>query len=122
MVGAVEHLELPSATYQALEQIARFQGLTPAGVVEKFVQQFQLRENLHALRQEYQHLADRELNRTITAEEEARLEEVCDQINAIEMQSEANRLWQEQADKMNALLSDLKHTLESFPDKKETAK
>ena len=76
MVRTVEPLELPSATYQALEQIARFQGITPAGVVEKLVQQFQLRENLPALRLEYQRLADRELNRTITAEEEAHLEQI----------------------------------------------
>jgi cell shape-determining protein MreC len=122
MVRAVEPLELPAATYQVLEQIARLHGTTPAGVVERLVQQFQLQENLPALRQEYQQLTDRELNRTITKEEEAHLEEICDQINAIEMQSEANLAWQSRTEEMNNLLQDLKHTLESFPDKKGAAK
>lgn len=116
MVQAVERLELPSATYRVLEQIAQRHGTTPAGAVEKLIQQFQFKENLIALRHEYQQLADKELSRTITSEEEARLEEVCDQINFIEMQSETNRIWQEQAEGMQTLLQELKSTLQALPD------
>lgn len=114
-----ERLELPLTTYRAIERIAQFQGVTPADAVGNLVQIFHHSENLISLRNEYQQLADKELTRSITPEETARIEEVAGQLSAIEMASEAGQVWEKQAETMNALLRELKSTMQTFPDKKE---
>jgi predicted transcriptional regulator len=119
MTPTLESLQLPAPTYRALERIARVQGRTPADVVESFVQQFDEREHLAALRQEYRQLADKELARTITDEEKERIEWVAEQISDYEMQSPANRAWQQKAEEINTLIHDLRTTLEAFPNKHE---
>ena len=112
-----ERLELPLTTYRAIEQIAQIQGVTLADAVGNLVRQFHRAENLTALRDEYQQLADKELARSITVEETARIEAVARQLSDIEMDSEANRIWEEQTEKMNLLLQELKGTLQAFPDR-----
>ena len=121
MTQLQERLELPLTTYRALEQIAQIQGGTPADAVGSLVQRFHRAESLTALREEYQQLATKELAHPLTPEEAARIETVATQLSDIEMESEANRVWEEQAGKMNALLQELKCTLQAFPDKEVTA-
>lgn len=118
MTQTRERLELPLTTYRALEQIAQFQGVTPADAVGNLVWRFHRAESLVALRDEYQQLANKELTHSITPEETTRIEAVARQLSDIEMESEAGRIWEEQAEKMNALLQELKYTLQAFPDKK----
>ena len=120
MIQTQERLELPLTTYRALEQIAQIQGVTPADAVGNLVRRFHRTESLTALREEYQQLASKELARALTPEEAARIEVVATQLGDIEMESEASRVWEEQAGKMNALLQELKCTLQAFPDKEVT--
>ena len=119
---ALERLELPLTTYRAIKQIAQIQGVTLADAVGNLVRQFYRAENLAALRDEYQQLANKELARSITVEETASIEAVARQLSDIEMESEASRIWEEQTEKMNVLLQELKGTLKAIPDKKETVK
>lgn len=120
MTQTRERLELPLATYRALEQIAERQGTTPADAIDNLVQRFHRVESLAALRGEYQQLATKELARSLNPEESARLEAVAEQLSEIEMESETSRHWEQQTEKMNVLLRELKGTLQAFPDKKET--
>jgi hypothetical protein len=121
MMQTREHIELPLTTYRAIEQIAQIQGVTLADAVGNLVRQFHRAENLAALRDEYQQLANKELARSLTVEEAARIEAVARQLSDIEMESEASHIWEEQTEKMNVLLQELKGTLQAFPDKTETA-
>ena len=113
-----ERLELPLITYRALERIARTQGVTPADAVGNLVRQFHHVESVTTLRAEYQQLADKELARTLTVGEAARLEAVAEQLSDLEIASEANPVWEAHRESMNGLLQELKETLRTFPDKK----
>lgn len=117
MSDLIEQIALPSDTYRALEKIAQVRGVSLPMLLDTWIQEHLSQDTLHALRQEYQELTDKELNRILTGEEKARLETVCTQINEIEMQSEASSRWQERTREMNTLLQDMKRTLASFPDK-----
>ena len=87
MIQTTERLELPADTYHALEQIAAFQGVTLAAMIEQWIQQHRTRENLVSLRQEYQRLTDKALTQTITRAEEKRMDALCAEINAANQQS-----------------------------------
>ena len=113
----LQHLELPSNTFDALEQIAQFQGRTLLGVIEGWVHQHKDTQNLTALRQEYQALIDKDLQRVLTPEEAERLEVICVWINTLEAQTDAYQHWQQFEKKMDARFEELQRTLSTFPEK-----
>lgn len=121
MTQTIERLELPTETYRALEQIAMLQGVTLVAMLEGWVQQYRTTESLHALRWEYQELVDKDLARTLTPQEEARLAIVCEELDAIEMQSEGSRIWQKQADAIDARFAALERALSALPARKAEA-
>lgn len=112
----VERLELPSDTYHALEEIARFQGIPPARVVENLIRQYYSKESLRTLRKEYRELIHKDLMQVITREEEQRLEAVCSQINEIERQSEINLLSEERANEIENRFDLLERKINALPD------
>ncbi len=118
MTQTLERLELPLITYRALEQIARTQGITPADAVGNLVRQFHHAGSITILRDEYQQLAGKELARTLTVEEAARLETVAERLSDLEMASEMNPVWEAHRESVNELLQELKETLQTFPDQK----
>ena len=114
----MEQLELPSETYHALEHIAKLQGVTLLGTIERWIQQFQQVEQLHLLRNEYHELIDKDLADTLTNADSERLDIICTQINEIEMQSETSKYWQQKADNIDARFEELKRTISALPNRK----
>ena len=114
MAQASEQLDLPVEIYRTLEQIAQHRRMPPATVVERLLQQFQITENLRLLREEYQSLTDKALARTITNDEEERLEEICTQISAINRQSEQGRIVQQRNKKADKLIANAERLLETI--------
>jgi uncharacterized coiled-coil DUF342 family protein len=121
MMQTTERLELPTDTYRALEQIAAFQGMTLAAMLETWVQQYRTNQNLSALRREYQELTDKDLARTLTPKEEKRLVRICKELDDIEMQSESSRHWQQQADAIDARFDALERAISALPARKTDA-
>lgn len=121
MTQTIECLELPTETYRALEQIAAFRGMTLAAMVETWVQQYHTEDSLSALRREYQELIDKDLARTLTPQEETRLARVCEELDTIEMQSQANQNWQKQADAIDARFDALERAISTLPARKVEA-
>ena len=105
MTQTIERVELPADTYHALEQIAAFQGVTLAAMIETWIEQHRANENRQALRREYQELISKDLGRTLTKAEEARLDTICDELNALGRQSEAGRALQETNRRGDALIA-----------------
>ena len=118
----IERLELLSDTYQAIQKIAAFQGVTPLRVIEGWMQQYRTAEKLRELRREYQELIDRDLGRTLTEKDAARLALVRGELNAIEMQSEAAQNWQRQADAIDAKFDAIEREIAALPEKQAKAR
>ncbi len=117
MLQTIERLEMPAEMYQALEQIGKPQGKTALQVVEIWLAQYRISQHAASLHKEYQVLIDKDLHRTLTAQESQRLEEVCEQINEIEMQSKAGSLQKSLAN-LDAELLAIQQIIESFPERK----
>ena len=122
MMQTIERLEMPSDTYRALEQIAAFQGVTPLRVVEGWLQQHRTMENLRELRREYLELIDKDLGRTMTQQDAARLALVCEELNAVEMQSETAQNWQRQADAIDAKFDAIEREIAALPERQKKAR
>ena len=86
MIQTVEQLELPAHTYYILEQMAQARSITLAEVIEDLVRQYQVLDSLSTLRQEYQQLTEKVLMRTVTREEEKRLDAIYLQMSVLNRQ------------------------------------
>ena len=117
MTQTIEHLELSTEAYHTLEQIAQKQGVTLSRAIENLLQPFQTKERLDDLRQEYHRLVTKDLARTLTPEDEERIDVVCQQLNAYERQFYPQR--EQRAKEIDARLERLEHLIQSLPDRAE---
>jgi predicted DNA-binding ribbon-helix-helix protein len=117
MVQTSQRLELPAPLYETLAQIARSRGTTPARVIEVWIEQHQDRDVIHALRQEYQQLVEKDLAHALTPDEEQRLDALCDELSDRELRSEGNAAWEERAAAMDARFARIEHLLTGMPEK-----
>lgn len=117
MVQALEQLEIPFSTYHALARIAKSHNSTPLAIIEGWIEQHQTQETRQTLRQEYQQLTEKDLTHTLTADEEYRLDAVCDELNALEAASENNAVWQQQADAIDTQLTQIHQLLAALPER-----
>ena len=119
MEQAAKQLELSPTAYHTLEQIAQREGITPPRLIENWMQQYQQKQTLHTLRQEYQELIGRDLQRVLTPDEEQRFDSVCAELNAIEMQSDTAQHWQRQADAIDRQFEVLKLVISALPEQRQ---
>lgn len=117
MEQTLMRLELPSSTYHTLKQMARSEGMTTLHLIENRLQQYQQKKKLHTLRQQYQELIDKDLQRTLTEDEEQRLDSICAKLNAIEMRSASAQHWKRQADAIDAQFEAIKRTIAALPER-----
>ena len=120
MMQTVERLEMPAKMYQELEQIAKLQGKTALQVVENWLMQYRQEQQSASLHEEYQVLITKDLHRILTEQESERLDAVCEQLNAIEMQTKAGVVPTSFAE-IDAELLELQRVIESFPERKARA-
>jgi hypothetical protein len=69
-----------------------------------------------ALQDEYEALIRKKLHRTMTAEEEVRLETVRAEINRRDRQSTSWSAWEQRAAEIDGELADMRRELEALPD------
>lgn len=115
MPRTVERLELPPATFQALETQAHQQGIAPPDFVDLMLYRENKRASLLVqLEQEYQTLTDGELARTLTAEESRRLELVTARLNLMEELSDDFRERERRAAEIDAAFDALEQRINAL--------
>ncbi len=108
MIQTIARLELPADTYHTLEQRAQEKGCLPDEYLHRMLTQEKKRDEVHEqLAEEYQRLIDKDLARTITAEENKRLETVIARLNLMEELSDDTRLREQKAAEIDAKFAEL---------------
>ena len=115
MAQTIERLELPADTYYALEQRAQEKGCPPDEYLHRMLTQEKKKDELYEqLAEEYQRLIDKDLARTINAEENKRLETVVARLNLIEELSDETRLREQKAAAIDAKFAELESRINAL--------
>ena len=108
MIQTIERLELPTETYHALKQQAQERGCPMNEYLQRMLTQEKKRDELYEqLAEEYQRLIDKDLARTITAEENVRLENVVVRLNLMEELFDEQRFREQKAAAIDAKFAEL---------------